>query len=153
MKKGVFIASSAELKRERLELVDLLLDLNIELKAKDVKWKPELWEFMDSSMQEGRKEDEYLEKLKKCEVCVAIFWKALGQYTVEELDVAVAEVKAGRLPKQVYVWFKEPSDGISPELSDFKANFSKNYPCIPCRVFTEADTLRKEVAGVLVDLS
>ena len=153
MKKRIFIASSAELKRERLELVDLLLDLNIELKAKDVKWKPELWEFMDSSMQEGRKEDEYLEKLKKCEVCVVIFWKALGQYTVEELDVAVAEMKAGRLPKQVYVWFKEPSDGISPELSDFKANFAENYPCIPYRVFNEVDTLRKEVAGVLVDLS
>lgn len=151
MKKNVFIASSAELKIERLELVDLLLDLNIEMKGQGVKWKSVLWEFMDSSMQEGRKEDEYLEKLKKCEVCVVIFWKTLGQYTVEELDVAVAEMKSDRLPKHVYVWFKEPSDGISPELSVFKKNFSKNYPDVPHSVFMDAETLRKEVTEVLIN--
>jgi len=32
MKRNIFIASSAELKTERLELVDLLLDLNNDTK-------------------------------------------------------------------------------------------------------------------------
>ena len=94
--KNVFIASSAELKTERLELVDLLMDLNDEWVKRGVKFKPVLWEYMDSSMQDGRKEDEYLAKLRTCEICIVMFWRMLGEYTVEELDVAVAEMIVGR---------------------------------------------------------
>ena len=57
MRRNIFIASSAELRTERLELVDLLLDLNNDTKNVGIQFKPVVWEFMDSSMQEGRKED------------------------------------------------------------------------------------------------
>lgn len=149
MKRSVFIASSSELKHERLELVDLLMDMNHELKEQGFKWKSELWEFMDSSMQEGRKEDEYLEKLRACEVCIVMFWRTLGEYTVEELDVAVAEMQAGRLPRQVYVLFREPDDGISQELLTFRQEFTKNYPTLPLHTFEGDNTLRDLVKNFL----
>lgn len=135
MTRKVFIASSAELKHERIEVIDLLLDLNNEWENHGLKFKPVVWEFMDSSMQEGRKEDEYLSELKECEICLVLFWKTLGEYTVEEFDVAVAEMRASRLPKKVLVLFKEPSDGISSELLEFKENCSMQDPDILATVF------------------
>lgn len=142
-----FIASSSELKRERMELVDLMQDLNEVYKEKNFKLKPVLWEYMDSSMRAERKEDEYLEKLRQCEICLVLFWRTLGEYTVEELDVAVKEMMAGRLPKQVYVLFKEPCDGISKELVDFKESFSLRYPHIPIQTFKDEKMLREHVTN------
>jgi len=146
---NVFIASSSELKKERDELVDLLLDLNDELEEQGIKFKSELWEFMDSSMRAGRKEDEYLEKLRQCEICLVLFWRTLGEYTKEELDVAVEEMMAGRLPRRVYVLFKMPDDGISKELYNFKQEFMAKYPNIPSFIFEGIEALRKILEDVL----
>lgn len=145
----VFIASSAELKRERLELVDLLADLDEEIEEQGIKLKPELWEYMDSSMGVKRKEDEYLEKLRDCEICIVLFWRTLGEYTVEELDVAVAEMHANRLPKKVYVLFKEPCDNISFELAEFKGSFSQKYPHIPTFSFEDNNKFRNTITTII----
>ena len=75
-----------------------------------------------------------------------LFWKTLGEYTVEELDVAGKETHAGRLPKKVLVLFKEPSDGISPELLAFKDSYSKKYTDIPSRIFTDMKTSLRQCA-------
>lgn len=146
----VFIASSAELKLERNELVDLVQDLNDKQEKLGIKIKSVLWEYMDSSMGEKRKEDEYLEKLQECEICIVMFWRTLGEYTVEELDVAVAEMKAGRLPKQVCVMFKEPCDGISNELLEFKESFSMKYPHIPTLTFSDEKLLRTKITNLIL---
>lgn len=146
----VFLASSAELKRERNELVDLMQDMNEVYEEKSIKLKPILWEYMDSSMRAERKEDEYLEKLLQCEICLVLFWRTLGEYTVEELDVAVTEMLAGRYPKHVLILFKEPADAISQELSEFKENISKKYPNIPYCIFTNDKSLRKEASKLLI---
>lgn len=144
----LFIASSAELKNERMELVDLMQDLNDELEEKCIKFKPVLWEYMDSSMRAGRKEDEYLVKLRECEICIVLFWRTLGEYTVEELDVAMAEMQAGRLPKKVFVLFKEPADDISEELASFKKRL-KNKELIYLNSFNSIPMLRKQVEIIL----
>jgi hypothetical protein len=148
--KRIFIASSAELKRERNELVDVIQDLNDEVEGRGTKFKPVLWEYMDSSMGEKRKEDEYLEKLRKCEICIVLFWRSLGEYTVEELNVAVEEMKADRLPKQVYVLFKEPCDGLSKELNKFKESFSMKYSHIHTLKFSDEKLLRTNITNILL---
>ena len=144
----VFIASSAELKSERMELVDLMQDLNDELETKGVNFKPVLWEYMDSSMRAGRKEDEYLVKLRECEICIVLFWRTLGEYTAEELNVAVTEMQAGRLPKKVYVLFKEPADDISEELASFKKDIIDNKSLYPIS-YNSIQLLRKHVEAFL----
>ena len=105
---------------------------------------------MDSSMQEGRKEDEYLLRLKECDICFVMFWHTLGEYTVEEIDVAAKEMQAGRCPKHVFVLFKKSGD-ISPELLEFKNNFSQNYPNIPYSIFSNISSLRTEVTHFLTN--
>lgn len=150
MKKiSIFIASSSELKSERNELVDLIQDLNEEYENKNIKLKAVLWEFMDSSMGEARKEDEYLEKLRECEICVVMFWQTLGEYTEEELKVAVTEMNTGKLPKRVYVLFKEPCENISKELTKFKLSFPEKYPHIPVLYFHDLELLREITTNLL----
>ena len=145
----IFVASSAELKLERMELVDLMQDLNEVYEEKSIKLKPVLWEYMDSSMRAERKEDEYLVELCKCEICIVMFWQTIGEYTVEELDVAVKEMRAGRNPKQVYLLFKENNDNISEELELFKSSFNSKYKQIPSYVFGNSTELRNIMAKIL----
>lgn len=144
----IFVASSAELKRERMELVDLMQDMNDILVENSIKLKPVLWEYMDSSMRVERKEDEYLAKLRECEVCIVLFWQILGEYTVEELDVAVKEMRSVRCPKEVHVLFKEPAENVSEELISFKENLYNNYRLHPEK-FNDISSLRKQVEGIL----
>lgn len=146
---NVFIASSAELRSERMEIVDLILDLNDEIEGLGIKYKPALWEYMDSSMRTGRKEDEYLEKLRQCEICLVLFWRTLGEYTKEELDVAVEQMMTGRLPKEVYVLYKIPDNGISEELKIFKKEFLTCYSNLQSYTFEDSMTLRNLTKDIL----
>lgn len=142
------MASSAELKCERMELVDLLQDMNDYLEGQNVKLKPVLWEYTDSSMRAERKEDEYLAKLRECEICIVLFWQILGEYTVEELDVAVEGMQSGRCPKEVHVLFKAPAPNASDELISFKEDFYNKYQLDP-ETFNDTSSLRKQVEGIL----
>lgn len=65
-----------------MELVDLIQDLNDELEDIHIKIRPILWEYIDSSMGEIRKEDKYLKRLKECDICLVLFWRTLGEYYV-----------------------------------------------------------------------
>lgn len=145
---NIFVASSAELRRERMELVDLMQDMNDNLEGLSIKLKPVLWEYMDSSMRAERKEDEYLIKLLECEICIVLFWQILGEYTVEELDVATKEMQSGRWPMEVHVFFKEPAQNASGELISFKENFYNKYQLNP-ETFDDISSLRKLIEGIL----
>ena len=151
MKTNIFIASSSELKRERFELVDLMLDINQEPanKANGIKLEPVLWEYMDSSMRAQRKEDEYLAELRKCELCIVLFWNILGEYTLEELDVAVQEMNAGNYPPKVFVFFKEPAPTISEGLADLKAHFGERYPSVIVETFDTTEILRRKMLRIV----
>lgn len=143
-----FIASSSELKCVRMELVDLMQDMNDDLEERNIKLKPVLWEYMDSSMRSERKEDEYLVKLRECEICIVLFWQILGEYTVEELDVAIKEMRSRRYPKEVHVLFKEPAQNASEGLISFKENFYNKYQLHP-KTFNNISLLRKQVEDIL----
>ena len=83
-----------------------------------MQYKAVVWEFMNSSLRKERKEDEYLKRLQQCEVCITMFWNVLGQYTVEELEMALKEQEEGRLPKQNFILIKSSSKR-DPELEEY----------------------------------
>ena len=144
----LFIASSSEMKTERLEIIDLLVDLNDEYEDSGIKFEPVVWEFMDSSMRETRKEDDYLIEMVKCQICIVMFWRTLGEYTLEEFEVAIKEMKANRNIKAIYLLFKEPCEGISNELSEFKRTCEIYYQDISFR-FNGISILQKHISDLL----
>lgn len=149
-----FIASSSELKLERRELVDMFHEINENLEDKGIRFKPVLWEYMDSSMGIHRKEDEYLQKLRECELCIALFWRIKGEYTIEELEVAVSELRKGNLPKKVYVFYKDTKYGeISEELSNYKVVFAQSNPDIPVCLYRNIEELRNKIIVIAASIA
>ena len=122
----VFIASSDELKPEREKFDTLFNHLNSIFTARGIRLEPVKWEFLDSSMGRLHKQEEYNREIKECDICVVMFWQKFGDYTDEELRVADGEMRAGRKPVKIYVFFKEPGD-VSQDLQEFKDSFDKAY--------------------------
>lgn len=137
---SVFLASSDELKEERMLIADLFNELNDIFLPRGIYLQLVKWEKLDSSMGPLHKQKEYNEKLKTCEMCIVMYWTKLGDYTGQELTTAYNGLKEGRNPQKLYVFFKEPG-GITPELQSFKLNFESEYGHFYCK-FENADSMR-----------
>ena len=136
----VFIASSEELQPERERFDTLFNHLNNIFERRGIMLLPVKWEFLDASMGEEHKQEEYNRAIRECDLCVVMFWQKFGTYTDTELRVADAEQRAGRLPKKVYVFFKEPGD-YTTEIETFKAGFEQEYGHFYCK-FNTSDQLQ-----------
>lgn len=128
----VLFAAIEELHDEALHFSELISHLNEILEPrgihlKRVKWTP------------GQAKD-YRQKLSQCEMCLKLYWKQLPETSEEELKIAYEATCAGDNPRNLYVFFKEPSEGISKALADFKASFETRYGHFFCR-FENVDTL------------
>ena len=136
----VFLASSDELKTERLEFDSLFNHLNRIFRPRGLYLELSKWEYLDSSMGPKHKQEEYNEELKTCEMCMVIYWTKFGEYTGQELMTAYNELKEGRNPRKLYVFFKEPAD-LSPELKVFKESFATEFGHFYCK-FENVDSMR-----------
>ena len=140
MKIKIFIASSSELKLERLEFVDMIQQFNDILEHRGMQIKPIKWEHLDASMGVERKQDEYNKELRQCEICLVLYWKTFGEYTTEEFNTAYQGLSEGNNPQKIYVYFKEASE-ISKELRSFRDSFPTRYGHFYC-TFDNVDTMR-----------
>ena len=124
----IFLASSEELKEERLEMTDLMSRLNQTFKGRGIELELKRWEYLDASIGDKRKQDEYNEVLKDCDICLVMFWRKFGSYTGEELDVAYQCHKDKVRPEKIYVFFKNPDgDDVTDELKEFIRNYESRY--------------------------
>lgn len=126
MKIKIFLASSKELKEERLIFADLVGHLNKALEGQDIIISLVKWEYVDASMGPEHKQEEYNEQLRDCDLCIVLYWTSFGKWTKRELDTAYEEKCAGRNPKRLYVYFKD-SEEVSEELQKFRDGFPENY--------------------------
>jgi len=141
----IFLASSDELKDERSEMTDLVYQLNKLFKSRGIELDLERWEYLDASMSNQRKQDEYNDVLKQCDICMVLFWRKFGSFTGEELDVAYRQMKNGGKPQKIYIFFKNPSgDDISSELKDFMQGYEQRYGGHFFCKFQNADAMKLE---------
>jgi len=131
----IMIAASEEMHDEKVQFQSLINQLNealasrgIELKR--IKWDPEA----DGSV------DEFKAKLKECEMFFTLYWRELPENAEQELDTAYQELKDGNNPRNLYVFFKEPSEELTESLRDFKASFVNRYGHFFCK-FENVDTM------------
>ena len=131
----VLISASEEMYDEKLAFTDVMTALNKALAPRGVeleriKWNPDT----DGTIEDFRA------KLSECEMCLTLYWNELAGNSEGELNAAYQDLKEGRNPRQLYVFFKEPSAEISDELRDFKANFVTQYGHFFCK-FENVDTM------------
>ena len=141
----IFLASSEELRTERLEMTDLVSLLNQLFKCRDLEIELKKWEHLDSSMSPTRKQDEYNKVLKECDICLVMYWQKFGDFTGEELELAFHQMKSGEKPHKIYLFFKDITNEevITHELKSFKENIYSRYGHFICK-FQNVDTLKLE---------
>jgi Leucine-rich repeat (LRR) protein len=102
----IFLASSSELREDR-DAFDLYFrqqtDRWIE---KGIYLQIERWETFLDAMSETRKQDDYNEKVRSCDVFVSLFKTKTGKYTEEEFDVAHAAFQESGKPL-IYTYFMQ----------------------------------------------
>lgn len=126
----IFIASSNELKDERVLMASLANDLSTKLEKVGIQVIAVEWENLDASMGAPHKQEEYNEKLHECDMCMVLYWTKFGMYTKTELDTAYNEKIAGKNPQKLWVYFKENDDSSkqpTEELKEFRDSFPTKY--------------------------
>ena len=155
----IFLASSSELRPERDALVLLFGSLNKLYNVRGITLDHVWWEDLSISMPKDktkREQDLYNEELKKCEICVTMFWRGFGSYTVEEFNLAHNQLQNGKMLKKICVFFKNAKEeDIKDDLKTFKKDYDKNYKHFYC-TFDNVDTLKLqfllELERYLIDL-
>ena len=120
----IFLASSNELAHERLYLSGrCVLYLNPLLRTVGVDEWVEMvkWEYLDSSMGGGHKQEEYNRELAACDMAVVLFWRKFGEYTESEFQTALQGVREGTSPRRRAVFFKETGETPSPDLVAYRS--------------------------------
>lgn len=145
MKKvKIFLASSEELKRERLGIAELIGHMNLALEDEDVSIYLVKWEYLDASMSERHKQEEYNKTLEQCNLCFVLFATRFGKYTESELKTAYEKLcDRGNDNGKLTVFFKE-SENETDELREFKSTIHDSYPEIRTERFNSILSLKKD---------
>ncbi|MBP5548112.1 MAG: tetratricopeptide repeat protein [Bacteroidales bacterium] len=142
---NVFLASSDELKDERIEFGNLIRQLDdIFLKERGIHIKLLVWEDMDPCYNNCRKQDEYNAWIRDSQIFVALFYTHAGQYTLEEFEVAKTESLRRKEPK-LFICCREPKNDEVEEkdLTAFKQELEKKLGHFPLK-YTTTDKLHHD---------
>lgn len=102
----IFISSSRELNNERIELENEIGQIAEENRKAGVSVELDIWEKHEAHITDQSKQDKYLQALTECEIFICLIHSQVGQFTREELELALANCTAGRKPNFIFVFFK-----------------------------------------------
>ncbi|TNJ38706.1 ATP-binding protein [Chlorobaculum thiosulfatiphilum] len=115
----IFLASSSELKADRLAFEIEINRKNKLLKDKGVFLELVNWEDLSAKMSLTRSQDEYNKQIGAVDMFVLLAWNKVGKYTEEEFDFACCVFRKKKKPA-IFTWFKEPPQAAEPSLDQFK---------------------------------
>ena len=135
----IFLASSEELINDRNSFSDLIRSLDNIYEDRGIRIKLKRWEDFFAYCTGTRTQDEYNQVLSASDMCICLFHKRAGQYTVEEFHHAIAEYqRTGDHPK-TYVYARALVEGEveEEELKQFKDELFKQMGHYWCNYATE----------------
>lgn len=101
----IFIASSSELKEDRVKMRDFFSQENDHLHKKGIYLELVQWENFLDSISNTRLQSEYNNAIASCDIVLCLFFTKVGKYTSEEFDTAYQIFKAEGRPK-IWTYFK-----------------------------------------------
>ena len=135
----IFLASSEELINDRNSFSDLIRSLDNIYEDRGIRIKLQKWEDFFAYCTGTRTQDQYNQVLSASDMCICLFHKRAGQYTVEEFHHAIAEYqRTGDHPK-TYVYVRALVEGEveEEELKQFKDELFKQMGHYWCNYATE----------------
>ncbi len=117
----IFLASSSELACDRNAFGNFIRQLDDIYEKRGWRIKLFEWEDYDSAWNNRRKQEEYNDKVRECDIFLALFHQKAGKYTREEFDIA-REVYLQKGSPKIHVYCKLLNNGDeeSSELISFK---------------------------------
>lgn len=123
MKKvKIFLASSAELDKDKKEFELFISQKNKDLHDRRIFFELSTWKDFLSFIDEGRLQDLYNRYIRRSDICIFLFHTKLGRYTREEFDIAnesFLQSKGKNKKPRIYTYFKtDPKE--CPEIAGFR---------------------------------
>ena len=116
----VFLGSSEELACDRLALSAFVSSLNNVYVPRGTRIELVIWEHESIAIapHTAGKQAEYDDLVRASDLALFLFWRRCGQYTLEELECALAERDRTGSRPVIAVWMRElaPGDEATPEL-------------------------------------
>ena len=134
----VFLASSNELNYDRNSFQALIAKLDDIYEPRGIRIKCRRWEDFPAYCTGERTQDVYNKTVRSCDMCICMFHKEAGQYTVEEFEQALDEYKTNHSHPKTFVYIRALVEGEveTDELKAFKDQLFKsighywcNYAC------------------------
>jgi hypothetical protein len=123
MKKvKIFLASSAELDQDKLQVELFVSRKNKDWHDKRIFLELTTWKDFISSITEERTQNEYNQYIQCSDISIFLFHTKLGRYTKEEFDnahMAFLSSKGYVKKPRIYTYFKSDI-GENPEITDFR---------------------------------
>lgn len=116
----IFIGSSSELDEDRRQFDNYFSDKNKIYLRRYICFDQRTWKDFRSAVSQTRLQDRYNDYIRTCDIAVFLFHTKIGQYTEEELEVAIRTFRSNGRRPLVYVFLKEDGGACDPRLSDFK---------------------------------
>ena len=123
----IFLASSAELRKDRDLFGDFVQHLNNHYANRGLFFQLDKWEYFDSlnAFNDNRTQSEYNKHIEACDVFVCLFYTKAGKFTQEEFDIAMGECHKRKLP--LFISMRDLEEGVTEEdsLTQFKERLKK----------------------------
>ena len=135
----IFLASSEELINDRNSFHSLISTLDDIYEDRGIRIKLKRWEDFFAFCTGTRTQDDYNKVLSASDMCICLFHKRAGQYTIEEFHHAIDQYKrTGDHPK-TYVYARALVEGEieEEELKQFKDELFKQMGHYWCNYATE----------------
>ncbi|MFA9391651.1 MAG: hypothetical protein ACERKD_17715 [Prolixibacteraceae bacterium] len=121
---NIFVASSNELKEERVEFEKLVTQLNNQYRDY-YHITLDIWEYSSEVISSERKQNDYNKLIIKSDIFIVLFHTKAGEYTVEEFNVAYKLFLESKKP-QILVYFKNNKlESYDDSLIEFKIFLKK----------------------------
>jgi hypothetical protein len=104
-KKKIFLASSSELKADRVQFENYIGRKNNAWIDKGIFLELIIWEDFLDALSQTRLQDEYNKAIKGCDLFIMLFFSKVGKYTEEEFETAIGQFRATNKPF-IFTYFK-----------------------------------------------
>lgn len=132
----IILSAAKSLQQEKLELADLVENLNHSLESRNANILMMVW---DGSKTE---KNDFKDKISDTDLCLTLYYDTFDESTQSELETAYQSLCEGKNPKKIYVYFKE-GETVPEQLKTFRESFPTKYGHFYCS-FSNIDTLKAD---------
>lgn len=132
----IILSADKSLLQERMELADLVENLNHSLESRNANILMLVWDSSESNL------DSFKDKISETDLCLTLYYDTFYESTQSELETAYQSLCEGKNPQKIYVYFKE-GETVPEKLQTFRDCFPTKYGHFYCS-FSNIDTLKAD---------